>query len=182
MLRICSLFSILLCIAFVISTTQASTITNQKLIALEKAAFAYSKAIQNSDANAILNAIPPQIINSFTAKKKFSKSQFQQIMKSQIERLAENYKIEDIHIDQKRKREGKLDNGTSYFIIPVKFVTKTNSGKKCSIQTEIIALLDNDRWYFIRGNDEAILNITSEAFPGLEKVRVNPQRVTKHYD
>ncbi|GAA4661927.1 hypothetical protein [Bartonella pachyuromydis] len=179
MLRIRSLFLILLCIAFVISTAQSSTITNQKLIDLEQAAFAYSKAIQNADASAILNAIPPKIIDSLTAKKKFSKSQFQQIMKSQIEQLAENYKIESIHIDQKQKREGKLDNGIPYFVIPVEFVTKTNTGKKCSIQTELIAILDNDKWYFIRGNDEAILNITSEAFPGLEKIKVNPQKITK---
>ncbi|QLC52544.1 hypothetical protein HWV54_00865 [Bartonella alsatica] len=181
MLRIHPLFPILLCIAFIISTTQAYTITNQKLIALEKAAFAYSKAIQNADANAILNAIPPQIINSLTAKKKFSKSQFQKIMKSQIERLAENYKIESIHIDQKQKREGKLDNGIPYFVIPVEFVTTTNVGK-CSIQTEVIALFDNNKWYFIRGNDEAILNITNETFPGLEKIKVNPQKITKYYD
>lgn len=179
MLRICSLFSALLCMTFMTSITQASPITNQKLIDLEKAAFAYSKAIQNADANAILNAIPPQILNSLTAKKKFSKSQFQQIMKSQIERLAKNYTIETIHIDQKQKREGKLDNGIPYFVIPVEFVTKTNTGKKCSIQTELIAILDNDKWYFIRGNDEAILNITSKAFPGLEKIKVNPQKITK---
>ncbi|WP_273760544.1 hypothetical protein [Bartonella sp. ML70XJBT.G] len=179
MLRIRSLFLILLCIAFMISTTQSFTITDQKLIDLEQAAFAYSKAIQNADANAILNAIPPQIIDSLTTKKKFSKSQFQLIMKSQIEQLAENYKIESIHIDQKQKREGKLDNGIPYFVIPVEFVTITNTGKKCSIQTELIAILDNDKWYFIRGNDEAILNITSEAFPGLEKIKVNPQKITK---
>ncbi|WP_208441824.1 hypothetical protein [Bartonella raoultii] len=179
MLRIRSLFLILLCMTFMISTTQAFTITNQKLIDLEQAALAYSKAIQNADADAILNAIPPQILNSLTAKKKFSKSQFQQIMKSQIERLAENYKIESIHIDQTQKREGKLDNGIPYFVIPVEFVTITNAGKKCSIQTELIAILDNDKWYFIRGNDEAILNITSEAFPGLEKIKVNPQKITK---
>ncbi|WP_455479970.1 hypothetical protein V4B17_02820 [Bartonella sp. B23] len=176
MLRISSL---LLCVAFILSTTKAYTIANQELIALEKATFAYSKAIQNADANAILNAIPPQIINSLTAKKNLSKSQFQQIMKSQIEQLAENYKIESIHIDKKQKREGKLDNGIPYFVIPVEFVTTTNAGKKCSIQTEVIALFYNNKWYFIRGNDEAILNITSEAFPGLEKIKVNPQKITK---
>ncbi|WP_455465526.1 hypothetical protein [Bartonella sp. B39] len=179
MLRIRPLSPILLCIAFILSTTQAYTIAGQKLITLEKAAFAYSKAIKNADANAILNAIPPQIINSLTAKKNLSKPQFQQIMKKQIEQLAENYKIESIHIDQKQKREGKLDNGIPYFVIPVEFVTATNAGKKCSIQTEVIALFYNNQWYFIRGNDEAILNITTEAFPGLEKIKVNPQKITK---
>lgn len=179
MLRIRFLSLILLCITFMILATQAFTITNQNLINLEQAALSYSKAIQNADANAILNAIPPQIIDSLTAKKKFSRSQFQQIMKNQIERLAENYKIESIHIDQKQKREGKLDNGIPYFVIPVEFTTITNTGKKCSIQTELIAILDNDKWYFIRGNDEAILNIISEAFPGLEKIKINPQKITK---
>ncbi|AFR26473.1 hypothetical protein [Bartonella quintana] len=179
MLRIRSLFLILLCITFIISITQAYTITSQKLTTFEKAAFAYSKALQNADANAILNAIPPQIIDSLTTKKNLSKSQFQQIMKSQIEQLAENYKIESIQIDQKQKREGKLDNGIPYFVIPVQFVTTTNAGKKRSIQTEVIALLSNNQWYFIRGNDKTILSITSEAFPGLEKIKINPRKITK---
>ncbi|WP_039760402.1 hypothetical protein, partial [Bartonella queenslandensis] len=156
MARICFLVCIFLCIVLISSTTQAHTITNQKLTALENATSAYSKALKNADANAILNAVPPEIINSLTAKKNLSQSQFRQIMKSQIEQLSENYKIESIHIDQKQKREGTLDNGIPYFVIPVELVTTKNSGKKCSIQTEIIALFHNNQWYFIRGNDEAI--------------------------
>ncbi|WP_175868292.1 hypothetical protein [Bartonella gabonensis] len=179
MRRIYFLVSILLCIVLITSITQAHTITNQKLIALEKATSAYSKALKNADANAILNTIPPEIINSLIAKKNFSLSQFRQIMKSQIEQLAKNYKIESVHIDQKQKREGKLDNGIPYFVIPVELVTTTNAGKKCSIQTEIIALFHNNQWYFIRDNDEAILNTIDEVFPGLEKVKINPQKVTK---
>ncbi|PIT70571.1 hypothetical protein [Bartonella tribocorum] len=179
MQRICFLVSILLCIALISSTTQAHTITNQKLTALETATSAYSKALKNADADAILNALPPEIINSLTAKKNLSQSQFRQIMKSQIEQLAENYKIESIHIDQKQKREGTLDNGIPYFVIPVELVTKANVGKKCSIQTEIIALFHNNQWYFIQANDEAILSITNKVFPGLEKVKINPQKITK---
>lgn len=178
MLRIRYLFPILLCIAFIISAVQAYTITNQELTTLEKAISAYSEAIQNADTDAILNAIPPQIIDSLATKKNISKSQFQQIIKKQIEQLVENYKIESIHIDPKQKREGKLDNGIPYFVIPVELVTVTNTGK-CCIQTEIIALLYNSQWYFIRGNDEAILNISNEAFPGLEKIKINPQKITK---
>ncbi|WP_375622376.1 hypothetical protein [Bartonella sp. TT119HLJHH] len=177
--RIYFLVPVLLCNVFITSTTQAHTITNQKLITLEQATSAYSEALKNADANTILNAIPPQVINRLTAQKNLSKSQFRQIMKSQIEQLAESYKIETINIDQKQKREGTLDNGTPYFVIPVELVTTTSSGKKCSIQTEIIALLQNNQWYFIRGNDEAILNITNEIFPGLEKVKTNPQKITK---
>lgn len=179
MARICFLVCTFLCIVLISSKTQAHTITNQKLTALENATSFYSKALKNADANAILNAIPPEIINSLTAKKNLSQSQFRQIMKSQIEQLSENYKIESIHIDQKQKREGTLDNGIPYFVIPVELVTTTNSGKKCSIQTEIIALFHNNQWYFIRGNDEAILSITNEVFPGLEKVKINPQKITK---
>ncbi|CAK01800.1 hypothetical protein [Bartonella tribocorum] len=179
MARICFLVCTFLCIVLISSKTQAHAITNQKLTALENATSFYSKALKNADANAILNAIPPEIINSLTAKKNLSQSQFRQIMKSQIEQLSENYKIESIHIDQKQKREGTLDNGIPYFVIPVELVTTTNSGKKCSIQTEIIALFHNNQWYFIRGNDEAILSITNEVFPGLEKVKINPQKITK---
>lgn len=84
--------------------------------------------------------LSPPNHQQLNGQKNLSKSQFQQIMKSQIQRLAENYKIESIQINQKQKREGKLDNGIPYFVIPVNFITTTNSGKKRSIQTEVIAL------------------------------------------
>ncbi|WP_142416837.1 hypothetical protein [Bartonella massiliensis] len=179
MLRIYFLVHILLCIVFIASTTQASPTKNPVIVVFEESVLAYSEALQNADANAILDAIPPQIINSFTTKKNLSQSQFRQIMKSQIEQLTKNYKIETIHINQEKRREGELDNGVLYFVIPVELVTTTNSGQKCSIQTEIIALFDHPQWYFIHGNEKALLNITTEAFPGLEKIKINPIKITK---
>ncbi|MCZ2204357.1 hypothetical protein [Bartonella sp. A05] len=177
MLRFRVFFSVILCFSFIISAiqitsaVQAYIITNEELITLEKASFAYSKALQEADANAILNAIPPQIIDRLAAEKNFNKSQFQKIMKSQIEQLAKNYKIENITIDKTRRREGKLDNGMPYFVIPLEFAIINNGEKKCCMQTEVIALLDNNHWYFIRNNNKAILDITNQVFPGLEKIK-----------
>ncbi len=71
---------------------------------------------QDTDADAILNAIPSlnYRTDSLPAPpKKLSKSKFQQIMKNQIEQLAKNCKIETIQINQKKKRGRKPDNDTS---------------------------------------------------------------------
>lgn len=59
-------------------------------------------------------------------------------MKRQIEQLAENYKIESIHIDQKQKREGKLDNGIPYFVIPIELVTTTNARKNALFKLKLL--------------------------------------------
>lgn len=184
MLRICFLVPVFLYMITIAPITQASPMKNPIFRLFEEEILAYSEALQNANANAILDAIPPQIINSFTAKKNLSRSQFRLIMNSQIERLTERYKIESVHINQKQRRKGELDNGVLYFVIPVEFVTTTNSGQKCSIQTEIIALLNHPhlgypQWYFIHGNEEALLDITTEAFPGLKKIKINPLKITK---
>lgn len=171
MLRVRVFLLVILCFSFLTSTVQAYTITNEELITLEKATFSYSRALQEADANAILNAIPPQIIDSLAAKKNLNKSQFQKIMKDQIEQLAKNYQVENITIDKTRRREGKLDNGMPYFIIPIEFSIINNGEKKCCIQTEIIALLDSKQWYFIRNNNKAMLDILTQTFPGLEKIK-----------
>ncbi|WP_455476607.1 hypothetical protein [Bartonella sp. B41] len=179
MSRIYLLFPILICIAFIISAVQSYKVANQKLTSLEKAILSYSQAIKNIDADAILNAIPPQIIETLAAKKHLSTSQFQKIMKNQIEQLEENYKIENVQIDQKHKRKGKFDNDIPYFVMPVNFIATTNSGKKRSVQIEIIAIFDKNKWYFIPSNDKAILSITSKVFPGFEKIKINPQKITQ---
>ncbi|WP_102830342.1 hypothetical protein [Bartonella bovis] len=179
MLQIYRFFLILLCFVSIISVAQANGITDEKLTSLQKAISIYNKALKEVDSNAILSAIPPQIIESLATKKNLNKVQFQQIIKNQIEQLAKNYKIENIKIGQTQKREGKLDNGIPYFIMPLEFAITINSGKKCYIKTEIIALLENNQWYFIRGNDDTTLNITSEAFPGLEKIKINSMKIVK---
>ncbi|OPB29748.1 hypothetical protein [Bartonella sp. WD12.1] len=179
MLQIYRSFFTLLCFVFMILAAQANEVTDDELINLQKAIFIYNKALKEIDSNAILNAIPPQIIESLAAKKNLNKAQFQQIIKSQIEQLAKNYKIENIKIDQTQKREGKFDNGIPYFIMPLEIAITINSGTKCYIKSEIIALLENNQWYFIRGNDDTALNITNEAFPGLEKIKINSTEIIK---
>ncbi len=178
-MRIYFLVPVFLYMITIAPIAQASPMKNPIFRLFEEEILVYSEALQNADANVILNAIPPEIINSLTAQKNLSQSQFRLIMKSQIEQLAEHYKIESVHINQEQRRVGELDNGVLYFVIPVEFVTTTNSGQKCSIQTEIIALFDHSQWYFIHGNEEALLNITTEAFPGLEKIKINPLKITK---
>ncbi|MCZ2328152.1 hypothetical protein [Bartonella sp. F02] len=171
MCKIHLLLSTLICFIFLVSNVQANTITDEEFKVLEKETFAYSKALQEADANAILKAIPPQIIDALAEKKNLSKLQFQKIIKNQIEQIAKNYKkIEDIKIDQTQKRAGKFDNGIPYFLIPLEFTIRTNDEKKHSIKTEIIALFENHHWYFIRNNNETTLHLINEAFLKSKKV------------
>ncbi|WP_208541257.1 MULTISPECIES: hypothetical protein [Bartonella] len=179
MLQIYRSFFIFLCLASIISTVQANGVTDEELINLKKEISIYNKALKEIDSNTILNAIPPKIIESLAIKKHLNKAQFQQIIKGQIEQLAKNYKIENVKIDQTQKREGKLDNGIPYFVMPLEIAITINSGKKCYIKSEIIALLENNQWYFIRGNDDTALNIINEAFPGLEKIKINSTKIIK---
>ncbi|MGL2349263.1 hypothetical protein ACOWKN_04070 [Helicobacter pylori] len=158
---------------------QANGVADEKLINLQNEISIYNKALKEINSNAILNSIPPKIIESLAIKKNLNKAQFQQIIKSQIDQLARNYKIENIKIDQTQKHEGKLDNGIPYFIMPLEIAITINSRKKCYIKSEIIALLENNQWYFIRGNDDTTLNIINEAFLGLEKIKINSTKIIK---
>ncbi|ABM45415.1 hypothetical protein H704_00656 [Bartonella bacilliformis Peru38] len=179
MLRICRFLPIFLGFILIISTIPGYTLTNEATINLETALSAYSKALQESDTDTILNAIPPQIIDSLATKRNLNKLQFQRVMKSQIEHLASNYKIESININQTERRAGKLNDNIPYFIIPMHFTITKINGKKCHIQTEIIALFENNQWYFIRGSDKATLHMVNKAFPGFETIKINPTKITK---
>lgn len=179
MRRVSLLFLLFIYFTFTASMLKAYTLTKKERTTLEQATASYSHALQKADVEAILKAIPPKIIDTLANKKNLNKSQFQKIIRDQIKQLVQNYKqIESIRIRQTQRREGKLDNGTFYSVMPLEFVFATDSEKKCYIQTEIIALLDDNRWYFIHNNKGIISDVTREVFPGLEKIEIQAKKLT----
>lgn len=157
----------------------ARSATNEELKMLNDATNNYANALQTANFDAVLNAIPPRIIQKLAAQSKVDQEQFRQIMVNQMKQLAETYKVDTITIGQSKKRAGEFDDGTPYYIIPTDFVITTNETEKNQINGELVAILDNNQWYFVRGDDATTLSTMSAAFPGFEKIKLSAPEVKK---
>ncbi len=157
----------------------ARSATDEEIKMLTDATNNYATALQTSNFDAVLNAIPPRIIQTLAAQSKVDQEQFRQIMVSQMKQLAETYKVDKITIGQSKKRAGEFEDGTPYYIIPTDFVITTNGSEKNQIKGELVAILDNNQWYFVRGDDATTLSTMSAAFPGFEKIKLSAPEVKK---
>lgn len=155
----------------------ARSATDDELNMLTNATNNYANALQSANFDAVLNAIPPRILEKLAAQSKVDQEQFRQIMVSQMKQLAQTYKVDSIAIGQAKKRAGEFDDGTPYYIIPIDFVIITNGTEKNQIKGELVAILDNNQWYFVRGDDATTLSTMSAAFPGFEKIKLTAPEV-----
>lgn len=155
----------------------ARSATDEEIKLLTDATNNYANALQSSNFDAVLNAIPPRIIQKLAALSNVDQEQFRQVMVSQMKQLSETYKVDKITIGQSKKRAGEFEDGTPYYIIPTDFIITTNDNKKNQIKGELVAILDNNQWYFVRGDDATTLSTMSAAFPGFEKIKLSAPEV-----
>ena len=156
----------------------ARSATDAEVKMLSDATNNYATALQTSNFDAVLNAIPPRIIQTLAAQSKVDQEQFRQIMVSQMKQLAQIYKVDKITISQSKKSAGEFEDGTPYYIIPTDFVITTiNDNNKNQVKGELVAILDNNQWYFVRGDDATTISTMSAAFPGFEKIKLSAPEV-----
>lgn len=172
MQRICSIFLGLTIFISGIVMANARSASDAEVKMLAEATKTYTTALQAADFDAVFNAIPPRIVDKLAVQSKLAKDQFRVIMVNQMKQLATAYKVEKITIDQSKKRAGSFDDGTPYYIIPSEFIINANGTEKKRIKCELIAILDNNQWYFVRGDDATTLVTMTEAFPGFEKIKL----------
>ncbi|MHC5307135.1 hypothetical protein [Bartonella sp. LJL80] len=158
---------------------QARPASEAEVKLLGEATSAYANALQTADFDSILNAIPPRIVEKLAEQSKIAPEQFRQIMINQMKQLSNSYKVVQIAINQTKKRAGEFEDGTPYFIMPLDFTILANGSDKSRIKGELVAILDNDKWYFVRGDDAATLSTMNAAFPGFEKIKLSAPQVSK---
>ena len=95
-----------------------------------------------------------------------------------MKQLAATYKVDKITISQSRKRSGEFNDGTPYFVIPSEFIITANNQDKKRVKGELVAILDNNQWYFVRGDDATTLSTMTELFPGFEKIKLSMPEVS----
>lgn len=175
------IYSLLLSFSLLAGTgiaANARPATNAEIKLLSDSTQAYATALQTANFDAVLNEIPPRILEKLAEQSKVSKDQFRQIMVDQMKQLAATYKVDKITISQSRKRSGEFNDGTPYFVIPSEFIITANNQDKKRVKGELVAILDNNQWYFVRGDDATTLSTMTELFPGFEKIKLSMPEVS----
>ena len=99
------IYSLLLSFSLLAGTgiaANARPATNAEIKLLSDSTQAYATALQSANFDAVLNAIPPRILEKLAEQSKVSKDQFRQIMVDQMKQLADTFKVVKITISQSR--------------------------------------------------------------------------------
>lgn len=172
----------ILAIMFMLTSTSsafARTATPTELDQLATTIKDYEKALKGNDVDKIFLTLPPQVFQQLAKQTHIDESQIHRLVKDQLKQMTSTVTLDDIKIDFDHKRSGELDDGSPYYIIPIKLAATNRDKNKMMLESAFIALLDQNQWYLVRGDNAGFLDIMRTAFPGFEKITIDPPKMEK---
>ncbi|UXM94198.1 hypothetical protein N5853_08735 [Bartonella sp. HY329] len=176
--------------------------TQSELKALNEVASNYRDATVNKNVDGLIAGIPPRVIKILTEISKpvdgipLDEIKVKENIKRDITSFTEIAKVLSWEVDLKNKKAGTLDvtaqqrqnkeTGEPFFIIPsttvVELKVKKQSAsisdtnayelKRQKITSDVIAVLDEGKWYILSADNPMQLLVYQRAFPGIEKAQL----------
>ncbi|WP_182419133.1 hypothetical protein [Bartonella sp. HY038] len=176
--------------------------TQSELKSLNEVAANYRQATMNKNVDDLIAGIPPRVIKILTEISKpvdgvaLDEAKVKENIKRDITSFTEIAKVISWDVDLKNKKAGTLDvtarekqekkDGEPFFIIPsttvVELKVKKQSAsisdtnayelKRQKITSDVIAVLDEGKWYILSADNPMQLLVYQRAFPGIEKAQL----------
>lgn len=157
----------------------ARTATPAELDQLATTIKDYESALKGNDVDKILTTLPPQLFQQLAKQAHIDESQIHQLVKDQLKQMTSTVTLDEIKIDFAHKRSGELDDGSPYYIIPLELAVTNQDNNKMKLESAFIALLYQNQWYLVRGDNAGFLDVMKTAFPGFEKIVIDPPKIQK---
>ena len=166
--------------------------TQAEVKALNGVAANYRDATINKNVDGLLDGIPPRVIKILTEITKpvdgvpADAEKVKENIKRDITTFTDTVKVISWDVDLKNKKSGELTDKEPFFIIPTETVVELKvkkqgplvSGandfelKKQKITSDVIAVLDEGKWYILSADNPMQLLVYQRAFPGIEKAQL----------
>jgi hypothetical protein len=167
------LFALLLALCLAALPVSARPLTPEEDASLGKAVDAYLKAILASNAEKIVAAIPPRVVNIFAGTAGIEAKKVQKALVDQTKEMMKGSRFRDLSADRSAldAGEGTLSDGTAitWVIVPTAFTAEVGEAKTRNNQP-VLALSEGGKWYFLRIDGEQQKQLVTIAYPFLEGV------------
>jgi hypothetical protein len=159
----------------------ARPLTAEEAESLNKAVTRYLSSIQSRNAESIVNAIPPRVLNIFAGTAGIEAKDLNAVLEKQTAELMKDSSFTDLTSDQTAldATDATMDDGTkvTWVAVPTAF-TATVKGKKTRNEQALLALDEGGKWYFLRIDGAQQKMIAALAYPFLANATMPEPKVT----
>ena len=173
---------ILLSLLILLSSVQflhARPMTEQETASLNKGLEQFKSDLEAANGEGIVAIIPPKVISLISKKAKLDEAILRDKIKAQMDEVMKQATLHEMSFDTSANeiKDEKLASGDeiSYSIIPLSF-TMTMQDTKMKMDQPMFALLENEKWYFVRVEQPAQLNMLIEVYPFVKKIELPESR------
>lgn len=149
--------------------------------ALQKSVNDYLDAIGQRDAPRIIAALPPRVLNVFAGATGIEARKLNATLVEQTETMMKGATFRDLAAEEGalEATETALADGTevTWVLVPTRFTMKSD-GRKTLNQQPLLAVREDQTWYFLRIDGEERRQLAALAYPFLAEVTMPDATVT----
>lgn len=148
---------------------------------LGKSVDIYLRSIGRSEAERVVSAIPPRVLNVFAGKAGIEAGELIPTLAEQMKTLMKTAKFSDFYSDKSSldAQDATLADGTvvTWVLVPTAFTAETAAGKTRNEQP-LLVLKEGKKWYMMRIEGDAQRQLVGFAYPFLNDVEIPASRST----
>jgi hypothetical protein len=159
----------------VVSSAWARPLTEEEAKTLDKALTRYLQAISGRDAEAMIRAIPPRVLNVVAGTAGIESGALVRTLTEQTADLIKDARFRDVTADQSAldANDAQLSDGSpvTWVVVPTSFVVRQN-GASTRNDIAVLALFEAGAWYFLRIDGPQQKQIAALAYPFLAEAPI----------
>lgn len=159
----------------------ARPLETEEAAALQKSVTDYLDAIGDRDAPRIIAALPPRVLNVFAGATGIEARKLNATLVEQTETMMKGATFRDLAAEEGalEATETALADGTevTWVLVPTRFTVQSD-GKRALNQQPLLAVREDETWYFLRVDGEERRQLAALAYPFLAEVTMPEARVT----
>ena len=137
---------------------------------LEQALDAYATSLETADYKAVVDALPPAVIDLMSEQAKLSPETVRKSVAAQLATIMQSGAIESFTMDVDTMTSGTTNAGTNYAFLPTTAQVTVGDAPVQEISSITLAVEDDATWYLMRVELEQHYFIFRAAYPDFADV------------
>jgi hypothetical protein len=156
----------------------ARPLSEAETAALSGTVAEFNAAIGSGDYEAIIEVIPPPMLDHIAKQAGVPVDQLLVGLKGQMQEIFATVELVSFGIDVDSAEERELPDGSPFVLIPTTTVMEAEGLGRMKVDSYTLGLLDGEDWYLLRVSDLAMVGVLRQVYPAFAGVEFPAETMT----
>ncbi len=170
--------ALLVVLAAALSPAWARPLTEAETAPLADKVPAFDAAIGDGDYAAIVEVIPPPMLEHIAREAGVPVDELLIALKGQMDEIFATVELISFGMNVQAAEERELADGSPYVLLPTTTVMEAEGMGRVKVDSETLGLLDGADWYLVRVSDAAMVGVLRQVYPEFTGVEFPAETMT----